>query len=192
MRRSMTALITAGAAVLVGGGLYVVTQGTADDPPAAAPSPVAETSAPVPSGTPSPSPSPTAMGADAVADPTVAPTPTSDGPAQPTEDRPAAAPDLAPTDVVVTYAGWNADGDVLEVGAYANVVEGDGTCTLTLTSGPATEVVTQEALPDVSTTSCGGLVVPGASLSSGPWDAVVSYGSASSAGTSPSFEVVVP
>lgn len=97
-----------------------------------------------------------------------------------------------PVDVVVTYSDWSTSDHVVEVGAYAAVVEESGSCTLKLTSGSKTVTSSIKALTDASTMSCGGLTVPGDKLSSGTWTAVVIYESATSAGTSAPVKVVVP
>jgi hypothetical protein len=108
-----------------------------------------------------------------------------------------AAPDSpagpAAATVVLTYAGWVDSPAGVQVGAYvAGVAESGRTCTLTLTSGSnsATAEVTGE--PDVESTSCPNLTVPGSELASGTWTAVVGYSSPSVTGTSSSETVVVP
>jgi hypothetical protein len=95
--------------------------------------------------------------------------------------------------VFVTYADWNQDSQAVEEGSYVQgVVEDGGTCTLTLRKGGATAKATGPAEPDATNTSCGGLSVPAARLSSGTWSAVVSYESATTRGSSKPVEVTVP
>ena len=57
-------------------------------------------------------------------------------------------------------------------------------------SGEAT--VTGPASPDASSTSCGGLSIPGSDLGPGVWSAVVSYESGSSRASSDPVEVEIP
>jgi hypothetical protein len=103
---------------------------------------------------------------------------------------------LAPTadgTIQITYAGWNAEASTVEVAGFLpGAVESDGTCTLTLTNAGSSVAATVAGSPDASSTSCGGLVVPGASISPGTWTAVVSYQSSTSRGTSEPTRVVVP
>lgn len=99
-------------------------------------------------------------------------------------------PDIS---VFVTYSGWNSLSGSVDVGGYvAGVVESDGTCTLTLTRGSTEVTGSTPATPDVGTTSCGGLTVPGSAVSAGTWTAVVGYDSDSSSGSSDPVEVTVP
>ena len=64
------------------------------------------------------------------------------------------------------------------------MIEDGGVCTLTLTQGGATVTVEGPAMPDASTTVCGGLVVPGDRLTAGTWQATLAYASATHRGTS--------
>jgi hypothetical protein len=187
--RRQTAVAGVVALALVGGGaLWWWSASRNDESPVPAPSPSAgQSSTPTPGGTTTPSAS--ASPTDGPDDPGTAPTPTPDPGAEPV-DPGAVAPTTA--DVTTTYAGWNDLSDAVEVGAYAAVVEADGICTLTL-SGPGGERSVQAAAtPDVSTTACGALALPGDQLSSGTWQAVVTYGSPRSAGTSAPVEIEVP
>ncbi|MGY1804692.1 hypothetical protein ACI78T_15535 [Blastococcus sp. SYSU D00922] len=93
----------------------------------------------------------------------------------------------------VTYSGWNAQSGAVEVGSYLpTAVESDGTCTLTLTRGETSVTASTTGTPNVTSTSCGGLSIPGSEVSSGTWVAVVSYESATSSGSSEPVEVEVP
>ena len=105
---------------------------------------------------------------------------------------PAPSSALTPATVVITYASWADETSAVEAGAYAAVVDDVGECTLTLTKGSATRTVTVDATLDVSTTSCGRFLIPGADLATGTWTAVVTYVSSTSAGQSDPVEVVVP
>lgn len=115
-----------------------------------------------------------------------------------TDPAPSAAP--TPTDgargeatVQITYYGWNPGSSVVEVGGFVPfLVEEGGTCTLTLTQGGASATATREATPNVTSTACGELVVPGDQLAPGTWSAVLGYESERSTGTTEAVEVQVP
>jgi hypothetical protein len=95
--------------------------------------------------------------------------------------------------VQITYYGWNPGSAVVELGGFVHsLVEDGGTCTLTLTQGAATATASREATPNVTSTACGELVVPGDQLAPGAWSAVLSYESADSQGASEPVEVQVP
>ncbi len=156
-----------------------------DDPEqvsAPTPAPSATITAPAtPSEAPVPGPSETTTA------PAPAPTPTAG-----TAPSPTPGSTLAPATVVVTYASWANETSAIEAGAYAAVIEDAGECTLTLTKGVMTRSVSVAASLDVSTTSCGRFLIPGADLTTGTWTAVVTYLSSTSAGQSDPIEVVVP
>ena len=94
--------------------------------------------------------------------------------------------------VLITWSGWDPTLGGVEVGGYADLVESGGTCTLMLAKGAATASASRAASADVSSTSCGALTVPGAELSPGTWEAVLTYESPCAAGTSEPVEVEVP
>jgi hypothetical protein len=95
--------------------------------------------------------------------------------------------------VVLTYAGYMPESGAVIAGGFADaVIENDGTCTLTLTRGGTTRTASGPASADVAGTSCGELKVPQAELSSGEWQATISYSSARSRGTSSPFPVEMP
>lgn len=146
--------------------------------PSGTPSASASTSAPSPGPTGEPSPDPTGP-----ADPSPSPTTT------PTVEPPA----LAVVGVTLTIAGWDPTASEAIAAGYVDAVEEGGTCTLTLT-GATGEVVTAEgpATVDASTTSCGTLGVPGSSLSSGTWLAVLTYTSPISSGESVPMPIEIP
>jgi hypothetical protein len=95
-------------------------------------------------------------------------------------------------EVVVPIASWNPGSSAMEVSAYVSVVEQGGTCGLTATKGSLRATAQTSALPDVSTTSCGDLRIPGSDLSTGTWSVVVTYRSAASSGSSAPIAVDVP
>ncbi|MEN1976820.1 MULTISPECIES: hypothetical protein [unclassified Cellulomonas] len=186
-RRRAVVVACAAVAVLVAGALaWWLTRPGAE--PAAAPSPVTTTPAPTPA-TPRPGPS---------GEPS-APAPESPDPAAPTEPAPAptggtpgqpAGP--AAVDVVATYAAWNPGTAAVEVGAYAATVESGGRCTLTLTGPGGTATIGVDAVPDASTTVCPGMSLSGPPLTSGTWEAVVTYSSPALTGASDPLTVEVP
>lgn len=93
----------------------------------------------------------------------------------------------------VTYSGWNSQAGAVEIGSYLpTAVEDDGTCTLTLTQGATSVTASVPGTPNVTSTSCGGLSIPGSEVSSGTWVAVVTYESPTSSGSSDAIEVQVP
>lgn len=94
--------------------------------------------------------------------------------------------------VSVTFYGWNAVAREAQVGGYVSgVIEGGGTCTLTLTKAGVNVTVRQPATADASTTMCGELDVPGARLSAGTWRAVLSYRSPGHAGVATPVDIAV-
>lgn len=95
-------------------------------------------------------------------------------------------------EVVQTYASFDKTTGVTAGGFVAQTVEDGGSCTLTLTGDGTTVKVDAPATPDASSTACGALTVPPGKVSSGRWTSVISYSSATSEGTSPSMQVVVP
>lgn len=103
---------------------------------------------------------------------------------------------VAPTTegvVRMTYIGWDkAAGAVEAAGFVPGVVESHGTCVLTLTSGGSSITASVAGTADASSTSCGGLTVPGASVSPGTWGAVLTYESSASRATSEATQVVIP
>jgi hypothetical protein len=95
--------------------------------------------------------------------------------------------------VVLSYVGWEQSSDAVEAGGFVSgVVEGGGTCRLTLTRGERSAVAETQGEADASTTVCGAIVVPGQELSEGTWKAVLSYESATASGVSAPVDVEVP
>lgn len=122
-------------------------------------------------------------------------TPLDESVPDPTDVATDAPVSAGPTDdghLFVTYSGWSQNG-AFEVSAYLpGVVEDDGTCTLTMTmeSGEASTSVPGNR--DATSTSCGGLSIPGADLGPGTWSAVVTYESDASRASSDPIEVEIP
>jgi len=151
---------------------------TASDPPKTAPPPTATT------------PSDDAGGGTATDSGTATATATATPEPIATTGAPAEPRSVA---VVLTYAGYMPQSNTVIAGGYADTVaESDGTCTLTLTQDGQSREVSGPATPDAATTACGELAVPYDQLSSGTWQATVSYSSPQSTGTSSSTPVEVP
>lgn len=97
----------------------------------------------------------------------------------PPEDPADVATDTAtPTaaDVRITYAlADEAAGHVAVAAMVVAVLEDGGECRLTLERSGRTAVTTSEGLADVTTTTCGQMVVPFAELAPGEWTATVDY-----------------
>lgn len=124
---------------------------------------------------------------------------------EPTDDAAAPSPDASPdpgqspadprarADVVLTYVDWDDATRSVQASGYSVPLEEGGTCRLTLT-GPDGRTVTaeSEALPDVASVACGGLSVPGESLTPGVWRATLAYESSTSVGESDAREVSIP
>lgn len=93
----------------------------------------------------------------------------------------------------LTYFGWSADRGAVEAGGIVpSIVESGGRCTLTLTLGGSTADASSEAIDNVTSTSCGEMLVPGDRLSPGTWRAVLTYASDSAEGTSEPVDIEVP
>lgn len=187
-RRAATALIS---------GLVVLTVAacTSSDPdPVPSTSQVTTLPSATPSATPSETTDPTS---DPSVDTTVEPTEdaTSEAPADPATDEPVAPPSTDGATVVavtMSYWGFDPDSGSAFANGYADVVDEGGRCTLSLTNGSLTATAHSDATADATTTSCGEITVPGSQLSSGTWQAVISYASSSRSGQSAPVEIVVP
>ncbi len=100
---------------------------------------------------------------------------------------------LASVAVSLTYTGYDPTGPAVVAGGYAaDVVEVDATCTLVLRRDGVE--LSGEALgtPSATTTDCGEVRVGGDALTSGTWEAVLTYTSETSVGESVAAEVEVP
>lgn len=100
---------------------------------------------------------------------------------------------LTPVAVSLTYTGYDPTGPAVVAGGYAaGVVEVDATCTLVLRRDGVE--LRGEALgtPSAATTDCGEVRVGGDALTSGTWEAVLTYTSETSVGESAAVEVEVP
>jgi predicted component of type VI protein secretion system len=189
-------------AVCAAGAIAYLTVWRPGDSEAVASPRASATGSPSPSASPSPSdPTPTPSATPSEPDETSSPTPsaTPDQPDETPTPTPSATPTSAPSapsrataDVELSYLAFNAGSGAVEASGYATVYEEGGTCTLVLTKDGATARGRIEGLPDVATTSCGGLEVPRSQLSSGTWRVVLEYESPTTVGSSEAREVVVP
>jgi hypothetical protein len=83
----------------------------------------------------------------------------------------------------ITTADWDASAKALDVSAIVpGVVEGGGTCTVTLTSGSTTRTATSSGVAAASYTGCEAVAVK--DLAAGTWQVQVRYSSAKAVGTS--------
>jgi hypothetical protein len=129
-----------------------------------------------------------ALSSPAVVEPTPTETVASDTPAPVVTPVATTAPTSstdARTAVVpfITTADWDASAKALDVSAIVpGVVEGGGTCTVTLTSGSTTRTATSSGVAAASYTGCEAVAVK--DLAAGTWQVQVRYSSAKAAGTS--------
>ncbi|MEA9984425.1 hypothetical protein [Subtercola sp. RTI3] len=144
-----------------------------------------------PSATPTSSPTPTGtVGPTATATPTATPTATSTPTATPTATATPAVKAVVP---FVSSAGWDAGAGAITVSAFVpQIIESDGTCTITATKGSLTASQSFSARASATTTDCGSASLASPTLVSGSWNVVVTYASPTSAGTSASTEVAIP
>ncbi len=86
----------------------------------------------------------------------------------------------------------NQQNNNLEVNGFvSDVIEGGGTCTLTLTRQGQTVTESKSANPDAQTTTCGMIVVQWSKLSAGTWTAHLAYLSSKYEGKSDSISIEV-
>lgn len=98
-------------------------------------------------------------------------------------DQPTSVQNKQSVDVVITTWTQN-DGKVKVNGYAAGIVENGGTCTLTLEKNGQRVTASRPAQPNVSTTTCGQSTIDATELSSGIWQATLSYSSDNYEGTS--------
>ena len=118
-----------------------------------------------------------------------------DAPAAPTTPSTPSGSDGSSTQAAprFTYFGWNADVRAVEAGGIVPaIVESGGRCTLTLTQSGVTADASAEAIDNVTSTSCGEMLIPGDRLSSGTWRAVLTYESTTAEGASEPVDIEVP
>ncbi len=193
-RRPVLVLVT----LLLAVGAFVLWTRSGDPAPAAVGTPTPTTSSAAPSasdgssGTVSEDPSdPEAEQGDGE-EATSRPTATTAAPEPEDEDQ-ADAGGLTAVAVSLSYTGYDTAAAAVVAGGYADgVVEEDATCTLVLRRDGVELRGESLGTPNVTTTDCGEVRVGGDALTSGTWEAVLSYTSDSSAGESAVDEVVVP
>lgn len=87
--------------------------------------------------------------------------------------------------VISAYGQPNGPSSDFTVNGYTpDVIEKEGTCTLTMTKNGVEATTSKAALVNAQSTSCGQLVMSFDKLSTGTWNAVLSYSSPYSSGSS--------
>lgn len=198
-RRPLLVLVT----LLLAAGAFVLWTRSGDPAPAAAETPTpTTTSAAVPSATVPSSDASSDVSSDvssedpdagteeeADEEPSSRPTATRSAPEPEQEDDGG----LTAVAVSLSYTGYDAAAGAVVAGGYAaDVVEEDATCTLVLRRGGVELRGESLGTANVTTTDCGEVRVGGDALTSGTWEAVLSYTSDTSVGESSVGEVVVP
>lgn len=197
-RRPLLVLVT----LLLAVGAFVLWTRSGDPAPAAAETPTPTTSAAAPSAA---VPSSDASSSDASSEDPDGGT-EEEADEQPSSRRTATTPAPEPQEqdedddggltavaVSLSYTGYDAAAGAVVAGGYADgVVEEDATCTLVLRRGGVELRGESLGTADVTTTDCGEVRVGGDALTSGTWEAVLSYTSDTSVGESAAGEVVVP
>jgi hypothetical protein len=181
-RRPLTGVVVAVLVVLAGGGAAWYLLRPSDD--AQQSSSVTRIPGPMPTAEPGSEVEPATAGPSQVSEP---------APDEPVATDPEPATGGGDVDVVATWSGWVDDPAGVEVSGFVSgVVESGGTCRLTLTHAGSTVTAEQPGEPDASTTVCPTLQVPAAQLTTGSWQAVLTYSSPTSSGTSAASTVEVP
>ena len=203
-RRSRRGRLLVLVTLLVAAGAFVLWTRSGDTAPAAAGTPTAPTWVTPPSETAPPTAAPSADAGETAAEEAgedeaggdqagedQAETPPSST-AAPQDDEEAGG-ELAAVAVSLTYTGYDASaGAVVAGGSAAGVVEVDATCTLVLRRDGVELRGESLGTPSATSTDCGEVRVGGDALTSGTWEAVLSYTSETSTGESAPGEVVVP
>lgn len=89
--------------------------------------------------------------------------------------------------VLITNAGVS-NGTVSASGFVTNIIESDGSCVYTFTSGSVVLTKTAAVLPNANSTTCSTVSFPSSELKSGTWSVVLSYSSSASTGVSDTRE----
>ncbi|MGR6965917.1 hypothetical protein ACU610_15765 [Geodermatophilus sp. URMC 61] len=195
-RRSRRGPVLVLATLLLAVGALVLWTRSGDTAPAAAGTPPVTTPASTspPAGTSPPavpsSSAPVADTAEGEAEEDVVQAPSSPT-AAPAHDEDAGG--LAAVAVSLSYTGYDAAAAAVVAGGYAaGIVEEDATCTLVLRREGVELRGESLGAPSAATTDCGEVRVGGDALTSGTWEAVLSYTSETSVGESAAVEVEVP
>ena len=196
-RRPLLVLVT----LLLAAGAFVLWTRSGDPAPAAAETPTPTTTSAVPSSDASSSDAPSSDASsedpdggteEADEQPSSRHTATTSAP-EPQEQGEDDDGGLTAVAVSLSYTGYDAAAGAVVAGGYADgVVEEDATCTLVLRRGGVELRGESLGTADVTTTDCGEVRVGGDALTSGTWEAVLSYTSDTSVGESAAGEVVVP
>jgi hypothetical protein len=192
-RRPLLVLVT----LLLAVGTFVLWTRSGDPAPAAVGTPTPTTSAAAPSasapsgaGSEDPSDAEPEEGAGEAA--SSRPAATTAAP-EPEDEDEADAGGLTAVAVSLSYTGYDTAAAAVVAGGYADgVVEEDATCTLVLRRDGVELRGESLGTANVTTTDCGEVRVGGDALTSGTWEAVLSYTSDTSAGESAAGEVMVP
>lgn len=184
MRRSwMAAAAVSGCLVVAlagctGGGTSPEPSDTASVQPSGSPDVSPSTS---PSATPSPTPEPTTPSAE--------PEPSASA-----SDTPSADPSAAKEEVqvAVTDLSWSDADNAVTARGFVEVIDSEGTCTLTLVKGDESVKASVAAAQNPSTMACGNLAISAGSLSTGTWLATLSYESEQYQGAAATEQIDVP
>lgn len=95
--------------------------------------------------------------------------------------------------VGIAFASYDVDEKAVDVRAFTpDVIEGDGTCTATLTRGATTVSQSSKAFIDSSSSQCQPILIPESRFDTkGVWKLIVTYTSSKSSGSSPSMDVEI-
>lgn len=85
--------------------------------------------------------------------------------------------------VSVILTNWGLEGSRFEIGAYVNTLDASGSCSIVLKKGSTILKGTSRAVRNPSTMSCGGLSVDGKKITSGNWNATITYRSENASGS---------
>ncbi len=152
-------------------------------------------------GDPTPSTSPTAsLTPSATPSETASVVPQPTDTAQPRPPAPSSSPSPSSSGggkaAAVSLQGvfWDATSQsVIGQAFVTNIIESNGSCTLTLSrSGAADVKATVSAYADATVTYCRKIIIPKSSISPGTWTATIAYSSPTSSGTSSTETVQVP
>lgn len=115
-----------------------------------------------------------------------------DSPTDNTESSNSSSQKESKTSVQVGITSATKQSDDIEIRAFvAGAIEGDGTCTATVTNGSKSVTGSSEAFIDVSTTQCEPIEIPQSRLGAGVWRITVQYQSSTHEGTSASMEITL-
>ena len=113
-------------------------------------------------------------------------TPSTETPNKPSSDK-------KKISVGIAFAGYDADEDAVDIRAFTpDVIEGDGTCTATLTKDTAIVTKTSKAFVDSSSSQCRPILIPASEFEEkGLWSLTVTYASTGYTGASGEMNIKV-